>query len=208
MDVPEDRGPEEERARRLRTEPAQRILLATRQLIAERGVDRSHVVDIARKAGVARGLVNYYFGTKDRLLAEAMEADTRARAEHLDELLAQAATLDELLRGIGALFEELLTQEPGAHLASQELAILALRSPEIGDRRARARSEYRRRLALLLADKERSGIIALRAHAEDVAAVLIALGEGITADAMALPEWDHRGALRCVETLARFLLEP
>ena len=199
---------EEERARRLATEQAQRILAAARRLVAQRGVERSHVVDIAREAGFARGLVTYYFGTKDRLLAEVMDADAQARLERLRELAGGAGSLDELLDGLQGALCDFLSPDSGAHVAMQELGTLALRNAEIRARQARIRTSYRAALAALLTDKQREGIVALPADARDIAAVLIALGQGIATEALADPGWDRAGAVACARTVARRLLSP
>ena len=107
---------EDETARRLATEQAQRILAAARRLVAQRGVERSHVVDIAREAGFARGLVTYYFGTKDRLLAEVMDADAQARLERLRELAGGAGSLEDLLDGM----QERAVRLPGQRRARRD----------------------------------------------------------------------------------------
>ena len=197
---------EDEIARRLATEQAQRILAAARRLVAQRGVARSHVVDIAREAGFARGLVTYYFGTKDRLLAEVMDADAQARLERLRELAGGAGSLDELLDGMQEALCDFL--DNGAHVAMQELGTLALRNAEIRERQARIRSSYRAALAAVLVDKQRQGIVALPADARDVAAVLIALGQGLATETLADPGWDRAGAVACARALARRLLAP
>ena len=197
---------EDEIARRLATEQAQRILAAARRLVAQRGVERSHVVDIAREAGFARGLVTYYFGTKDRLLAEVMDADAQARLERLHELAGGAGSLEDLLDGMQEALCDFL--DNGAHVAMQELGTLALRNAEIRARQARIRSSYRAALAAVLVDKQRQGIVALRADARDVAAVLIALGQGLATETLADPDWDRAGAVACARALARHLLSP
>jgi AcrR family transcriptional regulator len=201
-------GPSDEAefARRLATEQAHRILAAARRLVAQRGVERSHVIDIAREAGVARGLVTYYYGTKDRLLAEVMDADARARLERLRELAGGAGSLNDLLDGMQEALCDFL--DNGAHVAMHELGTLALRNAEIRARQARIRSSYRAELAAVLVDKQRDGIVALPADARDVAAVLIALGQGLATEALADPGWDRAGAVACARTVARHLLAP
>ena len=200
---------EDERARRLTTEPARRILAAARRMVAERGIERSHVVDIAREAGVARGLVTYYFGTKDRLLAEVMEADALVRTQRLAELVGGAETLDDLLQGMGAtLLGDFVSADPGAHRAVQELASLAFRNEDIRSRQARLRGSFRDQLAAILVAKEAAGIIVLRDDADDIAGMLIALGQGIATEASADSAWDCTGAVSCAEALVRGLLAP
>ena len=194
----------QERARRLATEPAQRIVEAARRLIARQGIERSHVVDIANEAGFSRGLVTYYFGSKDCLLGEVMDADAQARLERLRELAGGVGSLDELLDGMQEALCGFL--DSGASVALQELGTLALRNAEIRARQAHIRSSYREALAAVLVDKQRRGIVALPADARDVAAVLIALGQGLATEALADPGWHRAGAVACARTLVRRLL--
>ena len=74
---------------------------------------------------------------------------------------------------------------------------MALRNAEIRARQARIRSSYRGTLAAVLVDEQRQGIVALRADARDVAAVLIALGQGLATETLADPAWDRTGAVAC-----------
>ena len=50
----------------------QEIVEAAARVITERGLAETRISDIAARAGVSHGLILYYFGTKDRLLAEAL----------------------------------------------------------------------------------------------------------------------------------------
>jgi AcrR family transcriptional regulator len=52
----------------LREQSQQRILRAALTMFAERGYEGATITQIAERAGVARGLVSYYFSTKEQLL--------------------------------------------------------------------------------------------------------------------------------------------
>ncbi len=66
--------------RELPGEKATRIVEAMRTSVAERGISGSTFDVVARAAGVSRGLLHYYFGTKERLLVEAVRRETEVRA--------------------------------------------------------------------------------------------------------------------------------
>ena len=69
-----------------RLDPAQRrdqILDAAGALFAERSYDEVSVEDIARAAGVARGLVHHYFGGRNDVYVALLE---RLGAQREDEL--------------------------------------------------------------------------------------------------------------------------
>ncbi len=57
------------------------ILAAARQLFAERGFDGASLSDIGATAGLSRGSPGYFFGSKDELYAEVLEAAFAARQE-------------------------------------------------------------------------------------------------------------------------------
>ena len=51
-----------------------RILAAAREEFSERGYDKTSVRGIAKAAGVDSALVHHYFGTKEQVFQEAVEA--------------------------------------------------------------------------------------------------------------------------------------
>ena len=63
------------RPRDLAGDKAQRIVDAMRASVARRGAAGSTFDHVAREAGVSRGLLHYYFGTKERLLVEVVRRD-------------------------------------------------------------------------------------------------------------------------------------
>ncbi|HEX2772729.1 MAG TPA: TetR family transcriptional regulator [Micromonosporaceae bacterium] len=63
------------------------ILTAAREAFAERGFDRASIRAIATSAGVDPALVHHYFGTKDQLFLEAMNAPIDPR-ELVPQVLA------------------------------------------------------------------------------------------------------------------------
>src|SRR5919206_2334166 len=93
--------------RAIEGQKAQRIVDAMRSSVARRGVAGSTFDQVAREAGVSRGLLHYYFGTKERLLAEVVRHDCDVRMALLDQQLAGAATPDDVLERLVASLEEL-----------------------------------------------------------------------------------------------------
>ena len=73
-------------------EKAQRIIEAMRSSVASRGISGSTFEHVAREAGVSRGLLHYYFGTKEALLVEVVRRDSEHRIARLDEPLGAAAS--------------------------------------------------------------------------------------------------------------------
>src|SRR5580692_1387125 len=74
-------------ARSLSGEKAKRIIDAMRRSVARRGTAGSTFEHVSREAGVSRGLLHYYFGTKEQLLVEAVRHDCQLRLERLERQL-------------------------------------------------------------------------------------------------------------------------
>lgn len=65
----------------------ERIIAAAYRVLSEKGYDKASTKEIAKTAGVAQGLVNYYFASKDRLFAEVFRRETRKYCESFLPLL-------------------------------------------------------------------------------------------------------------------------
>ena len=50
-----------------------------RHCVAERGIAGATFEHVSREAGVSRGLLHYYFGTKERLLIEVLRSDAETQ---------------------------------------------------------------------------------------------------------------------------------
>src|SRR5256714_4923190 len=117
--------------RALTGERAQRIVDAMRSSVALRGAAGSTFDHVAREAGVSRGLLHYYFGTKERLLVEAVRRDTELRLAALDVALADAHTADNFIDALVRSLEDLVENDPGFVTLVFELFTAARRNEEI-----------------------------------------------------------------------------
>jgi AcrR family transcriptional regulator len=66
----------------------QRLLAEATRLFAERGFDRTSVQEIVEAAGVTKGALYHYFGSKDDLLHEVYARVLRLQTERLDQIAA------------------------------------------------------------------------------------------------------------------------
>src|SRR3712207_9255100 len=64
------------------------MLVAAATLIAERGFDDTRIADVAERVGASPALVVYYFGTKDKLLTEALRYSEETFYAAAEEMLA------------------------------------------------------------------------------------------------------------------------
>src|SRR5687767_5505613 len=100
-------------ARTLSGDKAQRIVAAMRDSVAEVGIAGSTFERVSAKAGVSRGLLHYYFGTKERLLVEVIRRDTEFRIDALVSAVRSANSVDEVIEAMFAAFSRTITEESG-----------------------------------------------------------------------------------------------
>src|SRR6202050_2565579 len=104
-------GPRGGATRSLSGERAQRIVEAMRRSVAQHGTAGSTFERVAREAGVSRGLLHYYFGTKERLLAEAVRRDCQLRLELLERRLSRARSADDFIDLMAQNMQETLRED-------------------------------------------------------------------------------------------------
>ena len=192
--------------RRLEGDKAQRIIAAMRASVATRGAAASTFDHVAREAGVSRGLLHYYFGSKERLLVEVVRHDTAERNRSMDERLAQAHSPDEVVQALVVGLEEFLEDDAGGQAVIYELLSASRHSDEIRAELAELYRQWRERLAGWLRTKERQGVIRLQAEPEAVASILFSLGDGFGIQVLSDPEWDQRPAFELGVATARRIL--
>src|SRR5262245_65396939 len=66
------------------------MLGAAAELICERGFGDTRIADVARRAGVSSALVIYYFGTRDRLLVDALRYSEQSFYEAAEQMLPKS----------------------------------------------------------------------------------------------------------------------
>jgi len=192
--------------RELSGEKAQRIIDAMRVSVAKRGAAGSTFEHVAREAGVSRGLLHYYFGTKERLLVEVVRRDSEIRVARLDEPLGSAETVDDVIDVLLASLTDLIDNEPAFFLLLYELFSAGRRNPEIQHEVGQLFDRTRSHVAEILEAKEREGVLKLRYDAEAIVAYLFAVADGFALQALSEPSRDIRPALAAGAASARFLL--
>ncbi len=73
------------------------MLRAAAELICERGFGETRIADVAKRAGVSSALVIYYFGTRDRLLVDALGYSEESFYETAEKMLAEVTSVHERL---------------------------------------------------------------------------------------------------------------
>jgi AcrR family transcriptional regulator len=192
--------------RQLSGEKAKRIVDAMRGSVAERGAAGSTFEHVAREAGVSRGLLHYYFGTKERLLVEVVRRDAELRIDWLDEQLGRAQSADDVLNVLVASLLDTIENDPAFFLLLYELFSAGRRNQDIQRELGQLFDRTRAHVADVLRAKDEEGVLSLRFDADAVVAILFAVGDGFALQALSGPEHDSDAALQAGTAAARFLL--
>jgi len=191
--------------KKLEGDKAQRIIAAMRASVATRGAAGSTFDHVAREAGVSRGLLHYYFGSKERLLVEVVRQDCNERIRAMDERLAGAASGDEVMEALLIVLQEFLG-EPRSQAVIYEMLSASRHSDEIRAELAELYRRFREHMATRLREKEREGVVRLQSDAEAVASILLSLGDGFGIQVITDPDWNRDLAFELGVTLARRML--
>jgi len=165
--------------RALTGDKAARIVDAMRASVAERGTAGSTFDQVARAAGVSRGLLHYYFGTKERLLVEVVRRDCDVRLAALDAQLAQARTADDFIAVLVGELEDVVRNDPGFVTLLFELFVLSRRHEDVAAEFSELLRRQREQVAGLLRAKEAASVLRLAASPDAVVDVLFSLADGI-----------------------------
>jgi len=112
-------------------ETRSRILDAALQEFAANGLAGARTEQIAAAAGVNKALLYYYFESKEKLYAAALEiVSARVRDRSMEVLLREASPGERLLRAALEHFDRILTQREFQSLMQQEM--IRLRKGEEG----------------------------------------------------------------------------
>lgn len=156
----------------LRELSRERILGAALEVFAAKGYEAASISDVTAAAGVSRGLVSYYFATKEHLAAELLDR----WLDGITGIMSIQGTPDERLAGIidGSLLAAATT------LPIQRLAISLMMQPGTHDVFARVEDAKSARLSLV-EDAIREVFIARGADEPAVEEMLLrATLEGVT----------------------------
>ena len=192
--------------RALPRDKASLIVEAMRSSVAARGIAGSTFDHVAREAGVSRGLLHYYFGTKERLLVEVVRREWEITREQLERTVGAARNAEAVLSALVESFEDFIGEGPSAVVTFYEILALAQRNEEIAAELQELGRQTREHLAGLLRRKADAGILTLRADPEATAGFVLALADGLPVRLLSEPELDIAQLLNLAIEAARALL--
>jgi AcrR family transcriptional regulator len=156
---------------------------------------------------VSRGLLHYYFGTKERLLVEVVRHDCDVRMAKLDDQLGGAGTPAEVFERLVTSLEDIVEHEPEFLTLLFELFTLGRRNDDLAAEFRELHRRTRDHFAALLGDKQQQGVLHLAADAEVLADLLFALADGLAMRMLAEPERDWRPTIAASVAAMRPLLD-
>jgi len=177
-----------------------------RRSVARRGTAGSTFDHVSREAGVSRGLLHYYFGTKEQLLVEAVRRDGELRMELLERQLAGAQTAEDFIGLMAQNLQDTVREDPDFVTLVFELFTLSRRNADIATEYVELMRRTRAQVAGMLATAQREGVVRLHAEPEVVAEILFSLADGIALRMLAEPERDFEATVRAGIACVRVLL--
>ncbi len=193
-------------ARPLSGEKAQRIIDAMRHSVARRGTAGSTFDHVSREAGVSRGLLHYYFGTKEQLIVEAVRRDAELRIERLQQQLSTAKTAEDFIDLMAQNLQQTIRDDPEFLTLAFELFTLAQRNEDIAAEYAALMRRTREQVAGMLDAAQRDGVLHLHADPVAIAEVLFSLGDGFALRMLSEPDRDFGATIGAGITAVRALL--
>lgn len=155
------------------------ILDAAMQVFARLGFHKARMDDVAREAGVSKGLLYWYYKNKDALIAAILDRIFSWELRDLEAVHKMEGTaverLRELTRRVVAEIERIAFLMPIAF----EFYAIAGRRPEVREALQRYYTRYRALLADILRDGVAAGEFRPDLNPDETAVTIIALFEGL-----------------------------
>ena len=160
------------------------MLRAATELICERGFSETRISDVAKRAGVSSALVIYYFGTRDRLLVDALRFSEEAFYEAAEAMLAEVASVRERISLLidWTCIPSRDGEIPGAWGLWFDLWVQAFRHEEVKAGRVERDARWRRMIADAIESDDLHGRVDPSMFALEFAALLDGLSIQVALD--------------------------
>ncbi|AXQ58002.1 TetR/AcrR family transcriptional regulator [Streptomyces koyangensis] len=133
-----------------------RLLAAATRLFADQGYDRTSVQEIVEAAGVTKGALYHYFGSKEDLLQEVYARLLRLQQERLDMYAGSQEPVEERLRAAAA--DVVVTTIENLDDASIFFRSIHQLSPEKNKQVRAERRRYHERFRALVEEGQQAGV--------------------------------------------------
>ncbi|MBD2869867.1 TetR/AcrR family transcriptional regulator [Paenibacillus arenilitoris] len=178
----------------------ERIIAAAYKVLAERGYDEASTKEIARAAGVAQGLIGYYFSSKDLLFAEVFRRESERYCESLPFVRRHGEQPLDLgsLKSALSVPKSRAEDNPSWIKLRYELFALGLRNPAVSDSIKDTLASKRAHLTELIETVSKLPEEQSRA----LAPILLSVFDGLALQRLCDKEFDYDGAY---DTLAAMI---
>ena len=159
------------------------ILAAAYSVLSRRGIEQTTIKEVARVAGVAPGLVHYYFATKDLLLQEVLEMAGQRYVTLIEQMLALSPR--KLAKEMLQEPQTRLTDEPEWYRIKYEMLAIGLHNEAITPAARIMLQKGRECIASMI-----QRITGTAAGGEELSAVLMSCFDGLAIQKIIDPAFD------------------
>src|SRR3989442_8022245 len=188
----------------------ERIIAAASKVLAEKGYEATTLREISREAQAAPGLVHYYFGGKDELLVEVLQAAGRRFHQRMERLVQQVP-VERSLEAVLTQLHERVDLEPDVYRLRYESFSLGLHNPviepRVRERLAQRRHELGSVMAKVLENMERTeGAQRSSLDPTLLAALLLSIFDGLALQKIMDPTFDLEAVYHLLAQMLHGLL--
>ncbi|MFH1981977.1 MAG: TetR/AcrR family transcriptional regulator [Pseudomonadota bacterium] len=156
----------------------QRILNAVRAVLARNGYARTTINLVAAEAGVSRGLLHYYFASKEDMLVRVIQENMDVSVRMIGDIFQRADTVDHIADGLTAALRSVLTADPDFFNLFFEAWSVARLSPAVDARLREHYDDFRSAVRAGLETALQRGIISPALSLVGMAALLTGIIDG------------------------------
>ena len=175
-----------------------RILAAAYSVLSQRGIEQTTIKEVARLAGVAPGLVHYYFASKDVLLQEVLQMAGQRYATLIEQMLTLPPR--KLAKEILQEPQTRLAEEPEWYRFRYELLAIGLHNEALTPSARMMLEKGRECIASMV--QRITGVAE-----EELSAVLMSCFDGLAIQKIIDPAFDIDRAYKMLQKLFRPVLE-
>lgn len=167
---------------------AERILAAVSRVLARNGYMGTTINAVAKEAGVSRGLLHYYFSSKDEMLARVIKANMEISIAMIIDVFDQYHTPQGYAEGIVSLLRVVMETDPDFfHLFFEGFAV-ARQSTVVKDQLTSLYGQFRQALEKGLTLATEQGEISPALPPKALATIITGLVDGMGLQLLTEPE--------------------
>ncbi|MGV8073910.1 MAG: TetR/AcrR family transcriptional regulator [Syntrophobacteraceae bacterium] len=170
------------------TSKEQIIIKAATKVLGQYGYERATISLIAAEAGVSRGLLHYYFKSKEELLEKIIKDYTEVGTAEVAEIFNDHHTPAGYAEGITRWFKDAILNEPYLFSSWYEGVTLVRHSGPISRVIAASYIEWKQAFEVGLKQAQEKQIIAPAPPVKALAALISALLDGLGLQFLSEPE--------------------